>query len=149
MEKVEITKYQVRLIAVFAENKVGQLARVTGALAENQVNIRWVTIASSNGFGVAKFLVDDPAKALDALQKKLVPVTVVNVVAVEVQDKPGGLFAIAKCLAENNVNVNNASGFVAKNRAILLIEVNDFGSAVMSLQKNGFKVLTESEALQV
>lgn len=149
MVNKEIEKYQVRLLAIFAENKVGELARVSGILAGNQINIRWVTIASSNGFGVVKFLVNDPLKGFEALKQKSVPVTIVNVVAVEVEDKPGGLYAIAKCLAENRVNVHNASGFVAKNRAILLIEVNDFNAAVLHLQNGGFKVLLESEALQV
>ena len=149
MDRTELTKYQVKLIAIFAENKIGELARVSGVLAENQLNIRWVTIASSNGFGVVKLLVNDPMKAFEVLQKKSIPVTIVNVVAVEVEDKPGGLYAIAKCLANNKVNVHNASGYVAKNRAILLVEVSDFNSAVSHLQNSGFKVLSESEALQV
>lgn len=149
MDKNALAKYQVKLLAIFAENKVGELARVSGILAENQLNIRWVTIASSNGFGVVKFLVNEPLKAFEVLQKKSIPVTIVNVVAVEVEDKPGGLYAIAKCLADNKVNVHNASGFVAKNRAILLVEVNDFAAAISHLQNNGFKVLVESEALQV
>jgi|YelNatPaOPRAMG01_1025707.scaffolds.fasta_scaffold09447_4 hypothetical protein len=149
MDRTELTKYQVKLIAIFAENKIGELARVSGVLAENQLNIRWVTIASSNGFGVVKLLVNDPMKAFEVLQKKSIPVTIVNVVAVEVEDKPGGLYAIAKCLADNKVNVHNASGYVAKNRAILLVEVSDFNSAVSHLQNSGFKVLSESEALQV
>jgi hypothetical protein len=149
MDRTNLTKYQVKLIAIFAENKIGELARVSGVLAENQLNIRWVTIASSNGFGVVKLLVNDPMKAFEVLQKKSIPVTIVNVVAVEVEDKPGGLYAIAKCLADNKVNVHNASGYVAKNRAILLVEVSDFNSAVSHLQNSGFKVLSESEALQV
>jgi len=143
------SNYNVRLLAIFAENRIGELARVSGVLAANQINIRWVTIASSNGYGVVKLLVNKPQEAFDLLKKESVPVTLLQVVAVEVEDKPGGLYKIAKCLADNKINVHNASGYVAKNRAILLIEVNDNEAARDYLTKNGFKVLNENEALSV
>lgn len=44
----------VKLLAVFAENKLGQMARVTKVLADAGVNIRWMTIATSESFGVIK-----------------------------------------------------------------------------------------------
>jgi hypothetical protein len=48
----------VNLIAVFAENQLGQMARITRVLADAGVNIRWVTIATNETLGVIKFLVD-------------------------------------------------------------------------------------------
>ena len=58
----------VNLVAVFVENKPGQTARITKLLAEAAVNIRWVTIANSGGFGVMKFLVDKRDPAVRALR---------------------------------------------------------------------------------
>ncbi len=141
--------YEVKLLAIFAENKIGELSRVSGILASNQINIRWVTIASANGYGVVKLLVNKPDDAFNLLKQNGVPVTIVKVTAVEVEDVPGGLNAIAKCLAENKINVHNASGYVAKSRAILLIEVNDNESVRNCLSKNNFRVLNEQEALSV
>lgn len=143
------SEFNVRLLAIFAENKIGELARVSGILASKQINIRWVTIASSNGYGVVKLLVNKPIEAFDLLKQNSVAVTIVQVIAVEVEDKPGGLYKIAKCLAENKINVHNASGYVAKNRAILLIEVNDNDAARICLARSGFKVLDEKETLRV
>ncbi|HON07975.1 MAG TPA: hypothetical protein PLW02_07750 [Verrucomicrobiota bacterium] len=141
--------YDVKLLAIFAENKIGELSRVSGILASNQINIRWVTIASANGYGVVKLLVNRPDDAFNLLKQNGVPVTIIKVTAVEVEDRPGGLYAIAKCLAENKINVHNASGYVAKSRAILLIEVSDNESVRNCLTKNNFKVLNEQEALSV
>ncbi len=141
--------YEVKLLAIFAENKIGELSRVSGILASNQINIRWVTIASANGYGVVKLLVNKPDDAFNLLKQNGVPVTIVKVTAVEVEDIPGGLYAIAKCLAENKINVHNASGYVAKSRAILLIEVNDNESVRNCLTKYNFRVLNEQEALSV
>ena len=48
----------VNLITVFAENQLGQMARITKVLAAADINIRWVTIATNESVGVIKFLVD-------------------------------------------------------------------------------------------
>src|SRR5579862_9460062 len=103
----------LRLLAIFAENKTGQLAHVTSLLAEANINIRWVAIASSETFGVVKLLVDDCELAYRQLKHHAVPVSLVEVLAIEVEDKPAGLHTVARCLAENSISIQNASGFVA------------------------------------
>ena len=138
----------VKLLAVFCENKTGQLARVTALLAEANINIRWVTIASSEAFGVIKLLADDHEMAFHQLKHNGVPVSVVEVLAVEVEDRPGGLHAVAECLADNLVNIENASGFVSNNRAVLLIEVKDVPQARRVLLEKGLGLLNGPEALQ-
>ena len=83
----------VNLIAVFIENKPGQTARITKILADADVNICWVTIANSGSFGVMKFLVDKRDHAIEALKDKGLMVSLLDVLAVEVPDKPGSLQA--------------------------------------------------------
>ena len=68
-----------------------------------------------------------------------------DALAIEVPDKPGGLHAVADCLASHNINLDNASGFIANNRAIMVIEVSDYGPARDVLQKQGFRVLAQKE----
>jgi len=51
------------------------------------------------------------------------------VLALEVQDKPGGLHEIIDCLTRHGINVENSSGYVANNRAVVLIEVKDVAAA--------------------
>jgi hypothetical protein len=131
----------IRLLAIFAENKAGQLARVTGLLSEANINIRWVAIASTESFGVVKLLVEDPDLAYRQLKHNGVPVSLVEVLAIEVQDQPGGLHRVANCLAENHINIENASGFVAQNRAVLLIEASDPAQARRVLEEKGLKLL--------
>jgi hypothetical protein len=137
----------VNLIAVFAENKRGQMARITKAIADAGINIRWVTIATSETFGVLKLLVDKPDLAYDRLRQAGWTVSRVEVLAIEVQDKPGGLNAVADCLAKNSVNVENSSGFVSNNRAVLLIEVADIAKARQTLVAAGLRLLSQEETL--
>jgi hypothetical protein len=135
----------VKLVAAFAENKPGQVAHFTKILANANINIRWLAVASTGPFGVMKFLVSDPETACQALKHEGFVVKLVDALAIEVPDKPGGLHAVADCLASHNINLDNASGFIANNRAILVLEVPDVAKARDVLQKQGFRVLTQKE----
>jgi hypothetical protein len=135
----------VKLVAVFAGNKPGQVAHFTRILANANINIRWVAVASTGPFGVMKFLVSDPALAYSALKHEGYVAKLVDALAVEVPDKPGGLHAVAGCLASHNINLDNASGFIANNRAIMVLEVLEVGKARDVLQKQGFRVLAQKE----
>ncbi|MGA2178950.1 MAG: ACT domain-containing protein [Verrucomicrobiota bacterium] len=135
----------VKLVAAFAENKPGQVAHFTKILAKANINIRWLAVASTGPFGVMKFLVSDPEMACQALKHEGFVVKLVDALAIEVPDKPGGLHAVADCLASHNINLDNASGFIANNRAIMVLEVPDVAKARDVLQKQGFRVLAQKE----
>ena len=139
----------VNLIAVFAENQLGQMARITKVLADVGVNIRWVTIATDESLGVIKFLVDKCDLAYRSLHQAGWTVSLVEVLAIEVEDKPGGLHAVADCLARNQINVENSSGFVSHNRAVLLIEVADVAAARVLLTKQHLRLLSAAEILKL
>ena len=139
----------VYLIAVFVENKPGQTARITKLLAEAGVNLCWLTIANSGSFGVMKFLVAERDTAMRVLKEKGVMVSLLEALAVEVPDKPGSLQAVADLLGRNNINLDNCSGFVAQNRAILIIEVHPLAQARTILEQQGFHLLTQEEMLRL
>lgn len=139
----------VRLVAVFVENKPGLLARLTKGLSQDSINIRWVTIATSEKFGVIKFIVDKPDAACQVLRGQGFTVSQVEIVAVEVHDRPGELHAVADNLAQNGINVENASGFVTNThrRAVVIIETNDVARAEQVLKKQGLHILSQEELL--
>ena len=139
----------MNLVAVFVENKPGQTARITKILAEAGVNICWVTIAHSGSFRVMKFLVDNLDLAVQQLKGKGLMVSLLEVVAVEVTDKPGALQAVAECLGRHDVNLGNCSGFVANNRAILILEVQELAQARQVLEAEGLRLLTPAEMLRL
>ncbi|SPE59428.1 putative ACT domain-containing protein [Verrucomicrobia bacterium] len=135
----------MNLVAVFAENRPGQTARITGILAQAGVNISWVTIASSGRFGVMKFLVDQRDQAVARLKAEGLMVSLLEVLAVEVENKPGALQAVAEVLGRNQINLDNCSGFVANNRAVLLIETHDLTQAQAVLEKQGLRLLSQQQ----
>jgi hypothetical protein len=137
------------LVAVFVENRPGQTARITKILADAGVDIRWVTIANSGSFGVMKFLVDKRDAAVEALKQKGLMVSLLEVLAVEVPNQPGSLQLVADLLGRSSINLENCSGFVANDRAILVIEVHETVQARGVLEKRGFRMLSQEEMLRL
>jgi hypothetical protein len=130
-------------ISIFAENKPGRLAAVTHVLAKEKINIRATTISTSDTFGVINLLVDDPKKAQKVLTAAGMMVQMKNVLAVELDDKPGGLDRLTQMLYKENINVNNAYGFVVESyeRAIFVVDVDQIEKAEKLVEKNGFTTL--------
>ncbi len=139
----------MNLIAVFAQNQPGQTARITRILSEAGINVCWVTIANSGSFGVMKFLVDKLSLAVEALQRSGLMVSLLKVLAVEVPNKPGSLQGIAELLADHHINLENCSGFVANDRAILLLEVQNVEKAAEILRHKGLRLLSQEEMLRL
>lgn len=139
----------MNLVAVFVENKPGQTARIAKVLADAGVNICWVTIAHSGSFGVMKFLVDKLDPALRSLKEKGLMVSTLEVLAVEVPNQPGSLQSVAECLGRSDINLANCSGFVANQRAILIVETHELVQARAVLEQAGLRLLTQEEVLSL
>lgn len=132
-------------ISVFAENKPGRLDHITEILAEAGVNIRAIKISDLGEFGVVKVLVDDPDTAYQALKAKHVSVSKRAIVAVVVDDTPGGLHKVLKLLTQQNINVEDSYGFVLNKRGILVIEVENVPKVNELLEDSGLLLLSEEE----
>jgi len=137
-------------LAVFVENKPGRLARVTELLAGAKINVRAVTIADARDFGLVKVIVDKPREALKVLEHDGFTVKRQEILAVGVEDEPGGLHTALETLAEHGLNVKDAYGFIEQSggRAILILEVEDFQKALTIVEKAGIRSL-EDELYQL
>lgn len=118
-------------VVVFLENKPGRLAHVTEALAAAAINIRAVTIASAGSFGLVKLIVDRPREAYEILKENRFSANLQEVLAVLLEDRPGGLHAVLSLLASRGLNVKDACGFIVESarKAVLVLEVEDARAA--------------------
>jgi hypothetical protein len=135
-------------LSIFAENKPGKLAAVTSVLAKEKISIRATTISTSDTFGVISLIVDDPKRAQAVLTKAGMMVRLRDVLAVLIDDKPGGLDRLTQLLFKESVNVNNAYGFVLESRekAVFVLDVDQIEKAEQLIEKSGFKTL-DADAL--
>ena len=134
-------------INVFAQNQPGRLERLTEVLMEEGVNIRAITIAGVDEYGVIKLLVDDPRKAHEVLQREGFSSFMKEVIAVVMDDRPGGLYHICRALGDKDVNIEDAYGFVVQDRrtAVLVVEVEKIPEAEEVLLDAGFEIMGDQE----
>ena len=134
-------------ISVFLENKAGRLAEVTGILAEADVNIRALALADTSDFGVLRLIVNNNQKAVAALKSRGFTVGETDVVAVEVEDRPGGLYKLLNLLQKSSINVEYMYAFVqqSKKNAVMIFRFDNIDNAVKILQENGVTVINGSK----
>ncbi|MDR2549002.1 MAG: ACT domain-containing protein [Desulfobulbus sp.] len=135
---------RVEQIAVFLENKSGRLAEITRILAENEINIRALSVADTADFGILRLIVDKVDLAKESLRAGGFTVGKTNVVAVEVPDRSGGLASVLKVVNEAGLNVEYMYAFVNKSGAdaVLIFRFDEMDQAITVLQENGFVLLS-------
>lgn len=137
-------KYIIRQISLFSENKPGRLAAMAKACQDEGVNILAFSIAEADGFGVIRALVDKPDLAYQKLTALGFNVAFTHVIGVEMKDEPGGLFEIASRLADEKINIEYSYAYSGKDRAVLILRVDQVEEAIRLLLNNKFTIIDSS-----
>ena len=134
------TAYQ---LTIPVKNRPGKLAEVSRILAGEKFNIRAITISSFGESGFLNIMVDDPKLAHKVLEKNGVTAELKEIIAVILEDKPGGMDKVVQRLAREAINIENAYGFVLESHktAVFVLEVSDIDRTRQILRENGFKML--------
>ncbi|CAN2041075.1 ACT domain-containing protein [Candidatus Magnetomoraceae bacterium gMMP-15] len=137
---------RVEQISVFLENKAGRLQEVTGILSESGVNIRALSLADTSDFGVLRAIVDNTEKAKKALKAQGFTVSKTDVIAVEVEDSPGGLHYILDILGKSNVNIEYLYAFVKNSggKAVIICRFDNIDEAIKVLTQNKINIIEGS-----
>ncbi len=138
-------------VSVFLENKKGRLFEVCSLLGKNKINIRALSVAESEEFGVLRLVVNKPQEAVRILKKRSFVASLTDIVAVEVEDKPGGLASILKIFDKSNINVEYMYGFVEKfsDKAILVFRFDDPDKAIGILIRNKVNIVGKKDVLSL
>ncbi|AQQ72569.1 phosphoglycerate dehydrogenase [Limihaloglobus sulfuriphilus] len=138
---------QIKQISVFLENREGRLADVCELLGENNINIRALTIAETEAFGVLRTVVDKPNEAVRLITQKGFTANLTDVVAIEVDDRPGGLAAVLRSFVDADINVEYMYGFIEKSadKALMVFRFDDPKKAIELLKSHDFVVVSNSD----
>lgn len=134
-------------VSVFSENKPGKISRITKVLSKNNINIRAITISDAGDYGIIKLLLDSPEIAVKLLKDSGITATLKEIVAIDISDKSGGLAEVAQVLDQNEINVDDAYGFLVESHkeAVFIFQVENPHHVERLLTSNGFKVLSDTE----
>ncbi len=137
----------VKQISVFLENRSGRLHEVSEVLKEAGINIRALSLADTSDFGILRLIVDKPDKAQQVLKSSGLTISQTDVLAVEVEDKPGGLAQILGICDSGGINVEYMYAFVEKSgqNAVVIFRAENPQGAIALFQKNGIHLLSEEQ----
>ncbi len=133
----------IQQISIFVENKPGRLAEITRLLADNNINLRALSIADTTKFGILRVVVDKPAFAVDILKKEGLTVSFTDVLAISISDNPGGLALPLEILNRENIAIEYMYAFIGftNNRAYVIIRVEDNEKAIAALTAENVPLL--------
>jgi hypothetical protein len=141
---------KLKQISIFIENSPGRLYEVTHALGKAGINLRALTLADVGDYGVLRLLVSDVTTARLIMMKMHLPARVDEVVAAEIEDRPGSLAALLKPLLDAKVNVSYMYAFIGflSGKAVMIFRFSDNDRAVEILKEHGVRLL-DAEAFGI
>lgn len=141
----------IKQISVFVENKAGRLAEITEILAKNSIDIRALSIADTTKFGILRLIVNKPDVAEKAIKSAGLTVSLTDVIAIAIDDKPGGLAIALKALNDANIGVEYMYAFIGTThkKAYVILRVEQNEKAIEVLIKAGVDLLKSESVYNI
>ncbi len=142
----------IKQISVFMENKPGTLEEMTDVLAKNNIDMRAISVAETEDFGIARLIVDDVYETTTVLKDAGFVNRLSDVLAVEIPDVPGGLNKVLKTLSAAQVNLEYMYAFLGGkevNKAFLIMKVAHIDRAESTLELGGFHLVDQENIVEM
>ncbi len=138
---------KITQLSVFVENAPGHILAPCRALADAGVNIRALSLADAQKFGILRMIVSDWRQAATILEEAGFSAKATEVLAVEVPDHPGGLSQVLGALQGSSVNIEYmyAFPFGRGEKATLIFRFDNPDAALAQLQSAGISLIRHSE----
>jgi len=138
----------INQISIFVENKPGAMYAMTNVLADNNIDMRAMSLAEVRDFGIVRIIVNDAYKAANVLKEAGYVYSLTPVLGVAIPDIPGGMNNVLKILSDANVNVEYMYAFLGgKNTdsAYMIFRVTDCSAAVTALNAAKIKIVDQEQ----
>ena len=135
----------IKQLSVFVQNESGRLYDISRTLADNNVNIRALSIAETKEFGILRLIVDDIDTAKKSLEDAGNIVKVTEVIGTKIEDKPGGLASILEVVKEIGVSMEYMYAFLTTDTPYLVLRVNDNEAVEKALYDAGIYTLNPED----
>ncbi len=137
----------IKQLTVFVENKQGALVSITETLAKHNVNIRALSIADTEEFGILRLIVNEEDVALKTLADEGYLIKTTDVVGVKIGDEPGKLSKALDVLDKAGINVEYLYAFMTRTEkhAYVVLRVADNAKAEKALEDAGFHLIVNSD----
>ena len=137
----------IKQLTVFVQNQKGTVVTVTDILSKSNVNIRALSIAETEDFGILRLIVNDEKTAEKVLLENGYLIKTIDVIGVKIGDAPGKLTSALKVLDEANINIEYMYAFMARTEkhAYVVLRVEENEEAEGALINAGFKLINNAD----
>lgn len=137
----------IKQISIFVENKFGRIAKIVNLLSENKINISALSIADTTDFGILRLIVDKPDEAVDVLKESGVAAKCTDVIAVAIDDRPGGLSKVMDTLTNAEITIEYMYAFVGKkaDKALMVVRTDDMPKSVEAFRTGNIELITSAD----
>ena len=134
-------------LSVFLENRAGRLADVTHVLAQAGISIKALSLADTSDFGILRLLVQNQEQAKTVLKENGFTIGCTSVVAVEVEDSPGGLDNVLQLVSKHGINVEYMYSLIQRTKAgaIMIFRFDKIDQAMELLQAHNFTIVPDEQ----
>ena len=138
---------KIKQLSIFLQNKMGSLSKPLEVLTFANVNIRAMCMADTSEFGILRLVVDDPIKGKEALEENNYLVKITEIIAVEMNDTPGGLTTVLRAIKNSLIDLEYLYAFSheKEGKAILLLHSDDIDRLIEILTAHSFTIVPAEE----
>ena len=135
----------VHQISIFIENKSGTLVKVLKLLKEGGIQLIASTIADTAEYGICRIICNEPLRAYEVLKAAGVAVSLAEVFAIELDDKPGKAADAIEIFAREGISIAYLYSFLLKGKGILIFRTDNPQAAADAIKANGLVSIPEKE----
>ena len=132
----------VQQISVFLESKPGHLRRVLDAFEEAGVSVRGYSASDTGDYGIVRFIVNDPDRALAVLTNMGAAATKTDVLCVRLDDEPGELARVMGVMADCGINVTYSYSLIS---TYIALSVKDLARAESLLANEPVELIGQGD----
>ncbi len=138
---------KVKQLSIFLQNKEGSLYDALDILTKANINIKALSLADTSDFGILRIVVDNPKKGIEILKENNFLVKPTDIVAIEMNDNPGGLSSILGIIKKNKINLEYLYAFThdKTDKAILLLHTDNLDDLINSLKNEDIVIVPPHE----
>lgn len=138
---------KVKQLSIFLQNKEGSLYDALEILTDANINIKALSLADTSDFGILRIVVDDPEKGIEILKENNFLVKPTDIVAIEMDDTPGGLARILGIIKKDKINLEYLYAFThdKTDKAILLLHTDNLDELISSLERENVVIVPPEE----
>ena len=139
---------RIKQLSIFIENQSGTLIRVLELLGKAHIQMIACTIADTAEYGIFRIICSEPDRACSELKAAGVAVTISEVFAIEMNDRPGGAAEAVKAFSNAGIEITYMYAFLLDGKGIMIIRTDETEKAREVIKSQGLPYLCEKDFIR-